>query len=723
MRTLKLDLQHCYGIHRLEKQFDFEHCPAVALYAPNGAMKSSLAKTFQDISKGKDSSDLVFPDRETKRVITDEQGNSLEAETVLVVRPYDEELGSTEKTSTLLVNAELRKEYEELNSGVEEVKTRFLQAMKQQSKSKKNLEKEISLAIDFSDDSFEDAILRVDNKVMKETDFPFAEILYDVVFDDKVFEFLDTPQAKDTIEDYIKKYNELIERSTYFRRGIFNYYNASVIAKTLADNGFFEASHTVSLNAEDSMEIKSREQLEQLIQEEKDKISSDSELKKTFHALEKLLMKNANMRKFQSYISDNEEILPELGNMRRFRDKVWRNYFGANKDLFEELVERIKGAEKQKKQIEAAAKREQTEWEEVIGIFNTRFFVPFELFVKNRITVMLGDEKVPKLGFTFRDGGERKNMEKDSLLEVLSMGEKKAFYILNVLFEIQVRVKSGQKTVMIIDDIADSFDYRNKYAIIQYLKDISENENFRQLILTHNFDFFRTVQSRFVNYGSCFLAKRHKDGIEIETAKGIKNVFVKDWKQNFASDSRKRIASIPFMRNLVEYTVGEDAEEFKKLTSLLHVKPETGDITEADLFEIYRNLFGVEVNPANGGAGKVLDLIFREADECLSDSVGINLENKIVLSIAARLKAEQYMISRINEPEFVAAIYESQTTKLLGRFREKYPDERDVTSSIDKVVLMTSENIHLNSFMYEPIMDLSDEHLRKVYEEIKELSV
>ena len=210
---------------------------------------------------------------------------------------------------------------------------------------------------------------------------------------------------------------------------------------------------------------------------------------------------------------------------------------------------------------------------------------------------------------------------------------------------------------------------------------------------------------------------------KIETAKGIKNVFVKDWKQNFVSNSRKRIASIPFMRNLVEYTVGEDAEGFKKLTSLLHVKPETGDITEAALFEIYRNLFGGEINPPNGGAGKVLDLIFREADECLSDSGGINLENKIVLSIAARLKAEQYMISRINEPEFVAAICESQTTKLLSRFREKYPDERDVISSIDKVVLITPENIHLNSFMYEPIMDLSDEHLRKVYKEIKELSV
>jgi hypothetical protein len=33
------------------------------------------------------------------------------------------------------------------------------------------------------------------------------------------------------------------------------------------------------------------------------------------------------------------------------------------------------------------------------------------------------------------------------------------------------------------------------------------------------------------------------------------------------------------------------------------------------------------------------------------------------------------------------------------------------------VLLMTPENIHLNSFMFEPILDMSDEHLRLLYRE------
>ena len=70
--------------------------------------------------------------------------------------------------------------------------------------------------------------------------------------------------------------------------------------------------------------------------------------------------------------------------------------------------------------------------------------------------------------------------------------------MLNILFEIEARRKAKQDTLIVVDDIADSFDYKNKYAIIQYLTDISDDPHFKQIILTHNFDFYRTVESRFL---------------------------------------------------------------------------------------------------------------------------------------------------------------------------------------------------------------------------------
>ena len=35
---------------------------------------------------------------------------------------------------------------------------------------------------------------------------------------------------------------------------------------------------------------------------------------------------------------------------------------------------------------------------------------------------------------------------------------------------------------------------------------------------------------------------------------------------------------------------------------------------------------------------------------------------------------------------------------------------------------MTPENIHVNSFMYEPIVDMSDEHLKVLYAEVTKLT-
>ena len=38
---------------------------------------------------------------------------------------------------------------------------------------------------------------------------------------------------------------------------------------------------------------------------------------------------------------------------------------------------------------------------------------------------------------------------------------------------------------------------------------------------------------------------------------------------------------------------------------------------------------------------------------------------------------------------------------------------------MERVNLMTPENIHLNSFMYEPILDMSADHLVNLYNDIK----
>lgn len=324
VEKLNIDLSYCYGIRQLKQEFDYSGTNAIALYAPNGAMKSSLAKTFRDLAAGKPSGDRIFPGRKSSRTITDHTSAPVAADSILVIEPYDEVFSHSEKTSTLLVNAALRKEYEQLHEAIGVAKELFLKSVKAQASTKKDVEKEISLAFGSSDNQLFKALLRIKGEIASEEASPLANIKYDTLFDEKVIQFLGTKDFKTAIEDYIRKYNELLGASTYFKKGTFNYYNASTIAKSLAENGFFKASHTIRLNADTIVEIADEKQLADIIAKEKEAISSDAELRKKYGEIEKLITKNASVRDFEQYLSDNEDILPRLANIDQLREDLWK---------------------------------------------------------------------------------------------------------------------------------------------------------------------------------------------------------------------------------------------------------------------------------------------------------------------------------------------------------------------------------------------------------------
>jgi len=720
MDRVTIDLENCYGIKKLRHTLDFSNNRAYGIYAPNGMMKSSLALAFADISEGKASMDRIFPSRTTKREITDENGAPLAKESVFAVRPYNEEFGPNEKTALLLVDAKLRKEYEQLYAGIDNAKDALLKGIREQAHSKRDFEHEIASA--FTPDSdFYKALTRIKTEVAEEKESVFADVVYDKIFDDKVLNVLGKKDVRTAIDNYVKRYNELLAASVFFKKGTFDYYNAGRIAKSLADNCFFAAKHTVKLKSEmQDIEINTQKELESVIAKEKDEILKDKQLRKQFDELATMLDKNETLRDFQAYVMDHEALVARLANIDKFREDVLKSYLRARIDLYQDLMSKYEAAAARKKQIEEEAAKQRTTWEEVIRIFNDRFFVPFTLEATNRLAVVLGDEGVITLGFTYHDGKDSATIEKTALLEALSTGEKKALYILNIIFAVEVRKKENRETLMIIDDIADSFDYQNKYAIIQYLSEIKRDPLFKQIIMTHNFDFFRTISRRFVGYGHCLMAMKTPDGITLVKAAGIQNVFVNDWKKEFFTNTKKKIASIPFMRNLLEYMKGEDDPEYKKLTSLLHWKSDSLSITEKQIDDIYRQMFTVSTASANGKR-PMLDVIRDEAKSCVSAGVGINLENKIVLAMAIRLRAEEFMIGKISDPAFVAGIEENQTNALVAKFREKFPGENKAIEVLDRVVLMTPENIHLNSFMYEPIIDMADSHLRTLYTDVSAL--
>jgi hypothetical protein len=288
-----------------------------------------------------------------------------------------------------------------------------------------------------------------------------------------------------------------------------------------------------------------------------------------------------------------------------------------------------------------------------------------------------------------------------------------------------------KETLVIIDDIADSFDYKNKFAIIEFLKDISKENKLKLIILTHNFDFYRTVQSRILDEGkwtNSYVAQKN----EAETlllnggSKNVSNPF-ELWKEKCwgEENSAMLISMIPFVRNLIQYKDGEDSEHYLILTSMLHIKEKTSALTIKDLSDA---IFTVLKKPKNNqlvdDSKKIIDLIYETADAICKNAKNdeICLENKIVLSIAARLKAEQFMLSKI---KIDSAIKKNQTTFLFEEIKKN--DKGNILKKekqiLSQVILMTPENIHLNSFMYEPLMDMSVLHLVDLYIKLKNMYI
>ena len=76
------------------------------------------------------------------------------------------------------------------------------------------------------------------------------------------------------------------------------------------------------------------------------------------------------------------------------------------------------------------------------------------------------------------------------------------------------------------------------------------------------------------------------------------------------------------------------------------------------------------------------------------------------------------MIKKIRNDAFVSKIESNQTQVLIRKFKSLFPNATGMIKVLDRVALMTPENIHVNSFMYEPIVDMSDAHLKKLYQDV-----
>ena len=727
---LNINLRYCYGIGKLEAELEFKH-KGYAIYAPNGVMKTSFAKTMMDLSEGNAPKDLHFPDREPICEIT-LNGEGLKKEEIFVVKSYDDKFSSSQ-VSTLLANAELRSKYEQIHQSIGKAKVALDKALRNAAgfgeRSRENLDLIIE---DVFGGSYYEALARIEDELTETSQSDLSKVDYKVIYDPKVQQFLSSEDVAAAVEDFAEKYDEITKQSPILRRN-FQYHNVAQVQQQLEANNFFSAGHRISLadeNTDQMEEVSSDQTLRERIEEEKLRVLNDEAVAKKFDTFNSKL-KNKELQAFRDYITENKHLLPMLSDPEGLKRDLWMQYLRVAFDEYKTLVSEYRTGQSALAEIVIEADESRGDWDAVVADFNRRFlYLPFELSVENKADTILKGS-APSIAFLVKDAGEERryaSSEKQDLLRALSTGESRALYILDIMYEVFVRWKNRAKTLFVFDDISDSFDYKNKFAIIDFLEDVTkvEGTNFLAIVLTHNFDFLRTVSNRQICPAhQCRLAFRSEDGIRLEPFErtDIQNPFHK-W-QGRLTEPSVLIAYIPFLRNLIEYTLGaKDADgnanaDYLQLTRMLHFKDETSDLTIQDYKTVLESHLVSCTFPNVDLKQSVIDYLFVAADACEHVADGINLEHKIALSIAIRMWAERYMIARIrsSEPEYDVA--KKQTGELFQKFKDLFNNQTDTIGLLRRVNLITPSNIHLNAFMYEPILDMGMAELVKLYQDVK----
>ena len=728
IKELTINWENCFGIKKLCHTFKYSPQKHVQMiYAPNGSMKTSFAKTMMYLSGQSTVKplDKLCPEAIAKYEINVD-GKQVPKENIYVINGEDN-IDSSSSFVNFLASKELKEKYDEIYKNLSEAKDKLISKLIKASQSS-DCEKEMFSAFRTS---YDDTIFSVLEKLQSliEKGFPLYVFKYNDIFDSsgKVKAFID--KYSDKIQQYIVHYESLLEDSVLYKKiGDFTFgtYHSEQLSKFVADGNFFGVNHKIKLS--NGYEISSLEDLDLIIKQEDNRIFSDEKLKKLFKKITSAFDKNNEVRLFKRILENHPKWIPEIINYEEFKKKVWLGYLSSAeiKPLYDSYITVYNENKAILNDILEKAGKEQERWKDIIELYNSRFQVPVRVAIRNQKDVILKKEAA-QLNFFYKDEeGHLIQEEEKSLNEILSKGEKRAFTILQFIFEAESRKLAEHDSIFVMDDIADSFDYQNKYAILEYIKDLAEDtsDKFYLIILTHNYDFYRTLSSRLSSSKPCLymVDKTKKGEISLLPGKYIGNIYQHVFVGHDDND-KKFICMIPFVRNLIEYTKGDSSDEFKILTQCLHIKDKTKNITQTEVMDIIKNYTYDKGLKRQQSQDTMYNLIINTA-KCIFEEEQPNpilIENKIVLSIAIRLIAEQYIHDLLilkGKKEEELACSGNQTGEWTKKYKSFVPDDTN-KCIIERVNMMTPELIHINSFMFEPLIDMSLHHLLQLYDDCK----
>lgn len=704
MNNLKIvEIKNAYGINKISNTI----IPLQSIiYSPNGTFKTSFAKTLQSISSG-NNSDVMDRITGTPATINIELldgednfiTNNLKNKFLVYIREQNDDLNNLSNYSSelkyLATDNKIKIKLDDiLNKNIDHMKKSITDKLESVNL---NINYSINLLVNKNVDDLNLNDLEDIFKMVSKTEKCDLSKIDNKKLFQKAYDPIESKTFSQSASEYMKIYNNRINEELFDEN--FNDTNCIQFLEIVDKYSYLskDKKRGISINNKIYYDI---DELKDIFNNAIKNVSSDSEILNACNELSKSMGKTKEAQKLKKKFSSDPLLVKQLSLGRKKIILTSLKNCDLNADDYLELISEMR---KKISKILQEAINNETEFDKAIKIYVERFKPSFDIKIKNKQDSITGIN-VPILSFKHKSHMDVELSESE-MRNILSSGEITAFNIIS--FIVRYESIKFNNPIIILDDIIETFDYSNRYAFIEYIHELVSNDG-QIIILTHNFEFYKTVTSR-VPLINKFVAYSNEKSINIEKNSKINFNMEKVLK---IDDISGFIFSIPYLREIKIMLMSDN----NILTSCLHYKDNTSEILITDIMEEYKKLNIPTSKISSYSNENYLKTLFELADKYNSDKK-FDIKSKTILSIACRILLESKIIEK--NYSIISDVDSNQLSTLKNKYKDKL--STDALSLIDEVQITTPEFIHANAFMYEPLVDIDGKYLFDLYNNIKNL--
>ena len=710
-----------FGISNLNGGMALDRINVV--YAPNGTAKSSISDALEIISTNDGTlTDVVNPtavpsyEIDVDGTVFDES-NPPSIKVIKYSGVESFELENNESYKPLVMSPSLTKTVKasitSINNSLNKIQNILSSCFPKKCFDKsggfsKGIVEALSIIADDYDDDEKLLLSFVQKFDINEKPFssPISEGDFYILVNQKASDAINTPSVQQSMDDYAsfvkQKVMSTVLDDNFTISNLTNFFEAAKKEKYFDDKGFRKLK--IGETEYDQVNF------EKLVENEINQIFGSDEAKQKIEECKKALNKNAAAAKFTMMVLANPTYLSEASDYKKFVNKLFITIFDKQ---FANFILEKKNIENEQKKLLLLKQNFSNKDNMIHQIwlkYKTRFtFDKFDLDIKNKFDAMIGSE-APFFVKYYK--GTRIEI-KDPKQMRFSTGEIKSFNLINGIIEIELARLSNTPFTLVLDDAVDSFDYKNKYGIIDYICDLAQDTNVQIIIFTHNFDFYRSsiLALGKTNVQQFFMYKDASNVVTLYPTTGkqyyLEIARFNDWKNT--NDTKKLISLIPFYRNVIQLQTNRHNTHIGTIDDYLHfdISKENQDFNP--LVNAI-NQSGISPYHPTNLTDSFLKILMDETNSICTNNVNeTDLENKMVLGIFIRIFTERFLTKKLlaNGVTIGPSINVYSKTRDLINLAEQ-----NGCLTEEEKMLITEANIiapsyaHANSFMYEPLIDV-----------------